>query len=368
MQKKPDAVSYSTKFPNLCIFHCEQPLFAAREIAEHLDYVQHGSLRKQTLTDWQPDFVSMQDYFLYTTEMAIRPYERQYEKITGRSLTPAKPERGRLFFTVRGLLKVFDRTTKDHKELLKALQKIGIITPQDLSKHTEPPKAKKLPQKKVRVFSPPPPSVDAAVKAAITPAPDPAPVTQKQRQFEYEVLQKLLRQLSNPSYQEPTLRRLAVYAAETALGRSLQDVVDTSAEPVKAVKQEEQGVILPPKAQTRRAPAPQSARPPVGPYFELDEYYSLSRIGEKAGGYSSVNAGKAADIVGAKLGYTREDLRTKSLPINEIKLRPDTTTGKKRQMVRFNKKFANAVVLELRKNNLFQPMRPKTPTGVRSIV
>ncbi len=94
---------------------------------------------------------------------------------------------------------------------------------------------------------------------------------------------------------------------------------------------------------------------PSGPLFLEEDYYSMTRIGEKAGGYSAKQAGAAVSLVGRRHGYRPYDLRNCGLPVNQILMRPDSSTGKERKMVRFNKDFANEVVLELRNNPEFEP-------------
>jgi hypothetical protein len=100
-----------------------------------------------------------------------------------------------------------------------------------------------------------------------------------------------------------------------------------------------------------------------GPIFTHEDYYSMTRIGELAGGYTARQAGLAANIVAARINFTAEQIRTEQLPINQIVMRPDSTSGKKRQMVRFCKSFANEVVHELRTNVAFEPdLSPGIPT------
>ena len=384
--KKIEAIKYSGRLPTLCVFRCnDEPLFAAREIAEHLGYVQHGSLRKQTLTAWELSFVHMQDYHLYTTAMALHPYKWLYDRVRKEPLREVKLERGRLFYTVAGLLKVFDRTTKNPKDLLEALKSQGIITARDLTKHATPKAPKPSPVKPVMKRATPVTPI-APVKPPVQEVSKPKPKPLDERRFEYEALQKLLRQLER--LDDPALRNLAVMAAESALGKKLpnvwtplptqQDVVSMPAGeplivrgtaaplPIKVTGGSTGDPVPQFSTTTSGGSVPSTNR--TGPYFTLNEYYSLSRIGEKAGGYTSVTAGKAADIVGSKIGYSRDDLRTKNLPVNQIKMRPDNTSGKERPMVRFNLKFSNAVVLELRKNATFQPAKVKIPDGVVSVV
>ena len=81
----------------------------------------------------------------------------------------------------------------------------------------------------------------------------------------------------------------------------------------------------------------------------------MTRIGEKAGGYTARQAGKALDIVAARVGYGHDQIRKEKCVLNEIVPRPDSTSGKLRLMCRFHTDFANEVVRELRANPDFVP-------------
>ena len=162
--------------------------------------------------------------------------------------------------------------------------------------------------------------------------------------FEYEVMQTLLGHLERLT--DPQLRGLAITAAETALSRELKDL--RFGEGVKT--------ILSPAAPKKAEPVPAPRQSAAGPLFLEEDFYSMTRIGEKAGNYSARSAGIAANIYGDRCGYTPEQLRTTQLSINQIEMRPDTSTGKKRLMVRFSKSFSNEVIKELRTNPAFQPM------------
>jgi len=233
------------------------------------------------------------------------------------------PTRGRLFFTIEGLVKVLRKTSKPTNELETALRNKydGVNWNPDVT--TAAPS------------TPPPKSLE-------------------DRKFEYQVMQELIKQLER--LQSPQLRNLAITAAETALGRRLDEVrtgevlnnvftatATTRKTPVKATLEVKTTTAHPARVVIE------------GPLFTKRDFFSMTRIGEKAGGYSAKQAGLAADIVAKQLGYTREQIRNEELPINQLAMRPDTTTGKKRQMVRFHTDFANKVVQELRSNPQFEP-------------
>lgn len=162
---------------------------------------------------------------------------------------------------------------------------------------------------------------------------------------QYKVLQTLLTQLQE--LKEPALQLLAIEAAEIALGRSLDDLRTSL---LKSPWEESSSSAL------------VGPRPP-GPLLTQERYYRLSEIGELAGGYPAATAGRAADVVAARMGFSREQIRRTKLDFNELPMLPDNTTGKPRQMYRFNLEFSNAVVVELRQNSEFVPQdRPMPPT------
>ena len=318
-------------------------LIESYELAAFLGYTQHSSLRKQTLTDWKGKFVSGIHYVMTHDEETIRNYEELYRQVHGYAVKPMKSSRGRLFFLPQGLGQLLKKSTKPTAHVVAALENRGIDLKMDapLSPNEE----------------------STPLPDAPTPAVEEAPAKSlEDRKFEYGVMQELIKQLER--LQQPQLRSLAITAAETALGRRLDEV--RTGEVLN-------NVFTATASTPRRAPTKPTlevttttthpARVVVdGPIFTKNDFHSMTRIGEKAGGYSAKQAGQAADIVAERFGYTREQIRNKELPINQLAMRPDTTTGRKRQMVRFHTKFANQVVLELRQNPQFMP--EAAPTGI----
>lgn len=318
----------------LCVFRLKgrnYDLFESYEVSDLLGYKQHSSLRKQTLTDWKGLLDELADFVVIRNPEVLQSYDELYARVHAVELKPVHPTRGRLFFTLDGLVKVLRKTSKPTSELEAALR----------NKYD---------------------GVNWNPDVKTTSTPSPAPQSLEDRKFEYEVVQTLIQQLER--LQNPQLRSLAITAAETALGRRLDEVRTGEAlnnvftatastprrEPVKPTLEVTTTTTHP-------------ARVVVdGPTFTKNDFYSMTRIGEKAGGYSAKQAGQAADIVAKRFGYTREQIRNEELPINQLAMRPDTTTGRKRQMVRFHTKFANQVVLELRQNPDFVP--EFTPSGI----
>jgi hypothetical protein len=295
-----------------------KPLFESYEIARLLGYSQASSLRKQTLTDWK-DWMKKGVHFEMVHDVpTLRRYEKEHEDAGNGSLKLVSSTRGRLFFTPEGMMSVLNRTSKPSEDLRSALERNGFFK---------------------GVFGV---TIVKDEPKVIPPAPKPAApsLSKEDRMFEYEVMQKLLEQLER--LDNPNLRGLAITAAETALGRELEDL--RLGEGVKTIFE----AAVPKKPKVVQHPA-------AGPLFLEEDYYSMTRIGEKAGGYSAKSAGMAANNIAHSYGYTPEQIRNEPLPINQIEMRPDSSTGKKRRMVRFNKTFANQVVAELRGNPGFEP-------------
>ena len=325
------------------------PLFESYEVAKLLGYSQHSSLRKQALTDWK-GVLDESDWVLSHEEVVIRKYEHEHLEAGNGFLRPVSAKRGRLFFTAEGLVKVLNRSTKNTEPLRQALARGGYL---DSLKGVMIVKDE-APQAFIRgvpcarcdrpldrnADCPCTPPLPVAAPTPLVEAEPPVQVpSQDVREYEHGIYQTLMGHLAN-NQNGLDLRRLAIIAAEVGLGRELHEVRKLF------------GLIPAKKPQPKKtAPTPI----PKGPVFTTDGFYSMTRIGALAGGYTSRQAGLAINLVGDRHGYSPEQLRNEQLPVNEVAMRPDSTTGKKRQMVRFAKEFANAVVLELRLNDKFRP-------------
>lgn len=316
----------------LFVYHLggTEPAVEAYHLALYLGYAQQHLLRKQVLTDWADVFFPGPDYFLVRDEEAVRRYERVAEA-HGVPVRPMKPSRGRLFLRRGGLIKLLRRTSKDTTELLKELLSQRVLEPRDVDSSLKP--------------SVPAPLLESSSSSSST---DQAPVVQndpgersalslEERQFEHGVLERLLAHLRE--LKEPALQKLAIVSAEAALGRRLEEL---------------RGDLTrrrPPAAS--HAPGPPRLEP--GPFPESPGmHYPLKEIGRRAGGYTASAAGRAANLVAQRHGYTAEDIRDRQTPFNELVDLPDAR-GKVRQMYRFNAAFANEVVRELRSNSSFVP-------------
>lgn len=338
------------------------PLFESYEIAGLLGYSQHGSLRKQTLTDWKDHMFEGSHYVMVRDVREIRRYEREHRDAGNGFLKPTSSSRGRLFFTPKGLLYVLNRSSKPSEDLRSALTEAGYLdkfeSMMTVAKPLNTVFVRGQPCHRCRrpldanEDCPCTPAVKVATPKRIpvntVPATPPPPRSKEERMFEYEVMQRLLEQLERLS--EPQLRGLAITAAETALGRELKDLrfgegVKTVFKAVAPV-----GVAIAVEGQKK---LPRLSAD--GPFFKDDDFYSMTRIGQMAGGYTARMAGIAVDLVCKRLGYSSWQVRNEQLPINEISMRPDSSTGKKRPMVRFARDFANKVITELRTNPELEP-------------
>ena len=247
---------------------------------------------------------------------------------SGNSVTPMKHGRGRLFLTGRGVQKVFERSSKDVSNLQTQLLDMGFIANR-MSPASEPIPA---PEPESGLFIPP-----DAIPAQLTG--DVKPMVNVE--FGYQALRNLLNDLKTT--EDPHLRILAIEAAELATGRDLQNLK------ARYGPQREPASKAIPLVVQDRIPSTS------GPLFTEEGWYGFKQIGEKAGGYAAAVAGKAADVVAGRHGYTGKQIRTTLTPFNNLPMLPDTTTGKLRRMYRFDKEFSNEVIVELRTNARFKP-------------
>lgn len=323
----------------------------AYHLAKLLGYSQQHSIRKQVLTHWKDFFEEGTDYEIVHDEETLRRYEAQHRSAVG-PIRPTKASRGRMFLFPSGLRKVFGRTSKESAELEEALEPV-------IRKEAEAGQA-------------PAPATGQGDEEGAGTGMEPS-----ERKRQYEILERLLDHLRH--VKEPGLRRLALTSAELGLGRELHDIrafLDlerTKKQGSDALEGRtlENGAMVSFAAATVHPEAPDIdqatreylARRPItqGPLFDdiPNVYYGLKQIGEKAGGYSAVQAGRAADIVAGRLGYSHDDIRKKKLPFNELPELPDTTSGKLRKMYRFNSRFANHVIVTLRTSSEFKPGKPQ---------
>jgi hypothetical protein len=319
------------------------PTIESYELSRILGYVQWSSLRKQILTDWEYELVAGDDYYLVHDSVTLRSYEAGVVAsghLSGRAQAPVKSERGYLFITGVGLKKILSKSTKTNVHAFRADVKDTFIEVDTNYEFVD--------------------TDDFAVDISTVreqPAPKPTEFL-ADRKFNYEVLQTLLKQLQEMT--DPVMREIAIAAAEEATGRDFthlrQPKTVSTPSPVMPTP-----VFSEPKLVVERDPLP-PLRITSGPMFDEEGFYSLKAIGAKAGGYSPNTAGKAANVVAGRMGYSPEQIRRTQLSFNDLPVLKDTN-GRPRQMFRFAKNFSNEVVMELRINSRFQPTpQPNLPS------
>jgi hypothetical protein len=357
----------------------------SRTLSQLLGYVQVGSLRKQVLHDWDDEFVELEDYYLERDGARIRDWEAGTQHVL--SSKPVKPARGLLFFSGSGIKKVLLKSSKE-----RASRLLHLLETNELEYFRQPVlEAAERPQEKPELE--PPESTSEQLELDLEAPEELEGQLQEledqeaQRFFRYEVLQRLLEQLQE--LEMPSLQELAIEAAEIALDRELSDLrrdfglTHTMSSSTSELQEEDMSsssaqqlddvvdIDIPDEEVIQMLEQEVPAAPPLpraqideplkfpGPIFTSRGYYSLSKIGHMAGGYSAKTAGVAADVVAKKLyGFSHDDIRTKQLPFNQLVVRPDRR-GSPRKMFRFNRQFANQVLHELRTNSSFQPETPK---------
>lgn len=305
----------------------------ANELSSLLGYSEPGRLRRQIDRNWAKHFDS-DDYRVVHDDRWLEKYEAAYIKHIADTITAANERRGRMFFTSSGVKKVLERTTrKGATQVEQALQKAGFFGKLQPAPAPEPHR----PVVRTEELQP-----LVEIKRSLI----------EVRQHNYEVIQKLIVQLTD--LQDDDLRLLAIEAAEIALGREFPDLrAKYQSSTTSATSQQTSSTTTPPTPQPPPKPVP--AAIPSGPVFrDPTMFYSCKQIGQMAGGYSARTAGEAANVVGRRWGHTSEEIRTQQLSFNELPVLPDTQ-GKPRKMFRFNLKFANEVVAELRNNPVFRP-------------
>lgn len=306
----------------------DQPTIESYELSEVLGYVQAGSLRKQILSDWNEFMEEGEDFILTHDSVELREYEAYCKTVNLGPVKPVKPIRGYLFITGAGVGKVLTRTTKPVPDRLFNLlhNELEGLDPEPSPAVPAIVKQEETPAEPLTV-----PEVPTAV--------EPPVLSLEERRFHYEVLQTLFIQLQEDP--GPVLREVAIMAAETALGKPLPEL--------------RLGFGFQALGEAISQSTWTSSQNQDRSVFTQHGWYSLTAIGDKAGGYSAVNAGKAANLVAARDHLTPTQIRTTKLPFNVLVTGRDTN-NRERQMVRFNRMFSNRVILELRSNPAFTPL------------
>ena len=346
------------------------PVVESYELAMVLGYAQHHSLRKQLFRDWDGEMEKGTDYWFVQNEADMRGFEDAWDdkclkenmKRSLRGTKPTSTDRGYVFFSGSGIKKILSRSTKENADLLRedvelrSYFKWGSQAQLGLNLGTPEPTPEPAPE----------------------PAPEPLvfPLSAEHlefqdRKFRYEVMQTLLEQLH--TYKDHYIRELAILAAEDVLEKDLSRFRDYFSDPAvnlgSQVESTESidGMVggfqtLVEFAKTAGIPTEASSKARnvkhkiSGPVFRENEFYSLTAIGQKAGGYSPSTAGAAANLVAGRMGHTPEAIRKRHLSFNQLPILPDSN-GRLRRMFRFNKEFSNKVIHELRNNPAFKPVQ-----------
>jgi len=319
---------------SLLIHHLgDESVVEAYELARALGYKQQSSLRKQLLGDWKQHFTSSHYHLVHDVQL-LREYEDTFVCTVGEgdtnSIKPMKPKRGRLFLTPAGVSRALSLTTKKPRyKIGEVLYEAGFLDVKWVSLKPKSPESSQV------------------VEGLATIRRDLITI----RQHNYEVLQKLITQLQEIEDRDVIL--LAIEAAEIALGRQLTNLRNKYSIRPSPSEPKPQVATAPPTAPPRGSTQ--------GPLFKKPGLYTMTEIGEMAGGYTAKSAGIAADIVARRWGHSHHEIRNVQLSFNKIEQRPDSSTGKLRPMSRFNMKFANEVVLELRANPELRPTQRLFP-------
>lgn len=334
------------------------------ELGRFLEYTQPNSVRKQVLSDWKDEFVRDADYDLEKFAFERRDWvKRRKDRDDGTLLPVVHSRNGRLFLTARGLEKFLRKTAKPRASSLRlALAAVSpIFRAPDLeplqdhsSSEPRDPRADsrtaRAPEPSARELSSDPASSDRALDHLSSDLGRGDDL--ERRRFRHDVYQQLINNVSK--FLDATdILRLALTAAEEALGHPLEgyrkfDAVRSTPKPARDARV---GVVARVSSTTMRV-------------FSSG-WHTMSEIGSRAGDYSAVTAGKAADNVAARFHISPHALRTSDTPFSRVKQVPDSSTGKPRPQVEFNSEAANLIVHELRTNSEFRPKeRPDiTPFG-----
>lgn len=363
-------------------------------LASALEYVQ-DTVRKMITTDWAADFVEGRDYTIIRDAQQILGFETHFSEILGIASglkKPARETRGRLFLFESGVKRILDRCSRPGLEAVRLA--LGKVYPSfrapDLEPLSQEAPLRSLVQQLDGRRSNELASSGSAVglrSASAVQIDAPRSVSDsglslEDRKFRYDALQTLIRQLE--TFEAAHLQQLALDAAEVALDRSLPHIRAVLEDPRDRApgprSPDDQVVITSPRGGTGTGKPFEEVLPSVGlkladerskvigssvlegPRFSGAGFFSLTQIGERAGGYSAKTAGQAADLVAGRRGLSSVSIRTVAHDFNKLVEVPDSTSGKMRPVAHFNASFANQVIDELRGNDQFHPQQvPRVP-------
>lgn len=310
----------------LLIFVTETPtteldyVVEIHNLTRSLGYLQPRGISKQLDRNWKHKLFKGQDYFEVSDPEVLKAYCETYN-----ALLPSKRKREvstkpLTFFTVQGIRTLLNLTSREEKHLLqRKLVELDARFEQIDETPQKPPAPKAKPAPEVK--------------------PEPVKTTAS-NPHAYEILKELLDRLI--VLDDLGLRTLAIYTAETGLGRPLP----------KELRY--QLLQRPLQANPTTTLKPLQAELP-----RKKEYFSLTEIGRAAGNYAARTAGYAANRVAERHGWTGDQIRKTRMTFNQLETRPDPQTGRQIDLTRYNRWFAHLVIKELQEN---QELYPETPT------
>jgi hypothetical protein len=363
------------------------------DLAVFLEYRQPGSIRKQIQSDWAPNFVEGEDFLLEQDTATLEDWARRRRVHLESSqgvlphLAKVSAKRGRLFLLETGLRKALSLTSKLGATRLRLdLGKLSAhFRAPDLDPEVSSSLANDTPVFQSRLPGPirrprrsndpfagfeldssgqavlessgdPVSDPEAESRETITPSSDP-PSSLEERKFQHEVLQFLIQNLHQHA-ENPLLRRLALEAAETSLGRKINleapspgELLSSSSELGGSPR------VLEPPSRPDAPSAPPRSAPPVF----TSGWHTMSEIGQMAGGFSASTAGKAADQLAAGFGVTPAQMRAQRTVFSRLvtlerQTNPrDRRHGRQITQVQFTADFANRMVELLRSDPAFTP-------------
>jgi hypothetical protein len=282
-----------------------------------LGYLQPRSISKQLDRNWKHKIVENVDYFWTHDPTMIQNYLTSLGQHIPKKSEKTPPHK-LCFIRFTGVYKILRFTTREEKHSLVA--SLGQLD------------ARFQPQQSLPLDVPPQEPQEA-------PEPAVKKVAVERSPEDYDILRELLSRLME--IEELGLRALAIYTAETGLGRPLPK--ELRYQLLQRPLQKESPTTLKP-LQNEEFSFPREK-----------QYFSLTEIGRVAGGFSARCAGRAANTIAQDYGYTPTQIRNTKLSFNQLETRPDPQTGRQLNLTRYNLKFATLVAQELRSNPEFRP-------------
>lgn len=330
-----------------------------------LGYRGRTALRDQILRPrrWGNKFSEGVHYHMLHDSRRLNAYKRLYELALGPEPgKPVKAERGRMLLSSEGWNLALDLTSKSIPDALENLRRFdpSALTDAQLRAVTTDPgtpsaAAPDASRTAAEVQTPPdasprPGALEEPSRAATDAPRSSASISGatdvRELDRRHAVMENLVGHMMTTK--DLAIRELAIMSAEAALDRQLTRIRE---------------IFLRRSPRTRAQSLSRTTRQAELQTLEdspLDSgrFYRLTEIGRHAGGYSASQAGKAADRVAAKMGLTHDDIRVRQQPFNKLGREINPQTGKMRRTWEFDRRFANAVVRELRSSPEVSPEPP----------